>query len=166
MEDTGPLIPYASTSTGDHPSDRFLRRIVGWLAIVCGARTVLLNALYVALSNGWVAQPPSMAWGLGGWWRAAIMAGETVAMCALLLGGTMLLRRLAGAVALLRCAAVALATLSLLGQAGLLHFDPDYAGYWTEPATAAVEALVVLNGFWLPVVIVLLTLPPLARRMG
>lgn len=165
MEDAGPLIPYASISTRDYPSDRLLRRIVGWLAIVCGGKTVVLNALYLALSKGWVAQPPSMSWGLGGPGRAAIIAGETIAMCAMLLGGLMFLRRAAGAAALLRCAAAAMVALALLNQGVVLYTDPDYAGYWSEPATAAVEALVGLNALLLPVVILLLTLPPLARRM-
>jgi hypothetical protein len=40
-----------------------------------------------------------------------------------------------------------------------------YASYWSTPATAATNALRFLAGLWLPVLILLLTLPPLARRM-
>ena len=46
-----------------------------------------------------------------------------------------------------------------------LYAEPVYASYWSKPGTAAMEAMGVLGGLWLPVVLVLLTLPPLARRM-
>jgi hypothetical protein len=108
MPDPAPLIGYESNGLEDPTAYRLLRRIVGWAAIVAGAKTVVLNALYVALSRGWVAQPQNMSWGMGGRLRVAIITGETIAMSALLLSGVLLLRRSRGAVALLRCSALAL----------------------------------------------------------
>jgi hypothetical protein len=43
--------------------------------------------------------------------------------------------------------------------------NPTYRSYWSTPGAAAVEGLGFLNGLWLPALLVLLTLPPLARRM-
>lgn len=51
MPDAGPLIAYASTGLEDQPADRLLRRIVGWSAVLYGAKALVLSALFVALSR-------------------------------------------------------------------------------------------------------------------
>jgi len=46
-----------------------------------------------------------------------------------------------------------------------MRAEPLYRDYWSTPAAAAMEASQLTRGCWLLVLIVLLTLPPLARRM-
>jgi hypothetical protein len=44
--------------------------------------------------------------------------------------------------------------------------NPVYTSYWSTPASAAINALQFIEGMWLEVMLLLLTLPPLARRMA
>jgi hypothetical protein len=55
--------------------------------------------------------------------------------------------------------------LTVAGLAATLLHNPNYASYWSTPAAAAFQALQSLHGLYVPALLGLLTLPPLARRM-
>src|SRR5947208_581845 len=101
MTDSAPLIQYASEPL-EQPAERLLRHIVAWTAIVEGGTSVLATALRVALANKWLATPNTMAWGFDAQWEIALTAAEALTMCALLVGGVMLLTRTCVAIPILR----------------------------------------------------------------
>src|SRR5207248_3315554 len=136
-----------------------------WTAIVEGGTSVLATALRVALANKWLATPNTMAWGFDAQWEIALTAAEALTMCALLVGGVMLLTRTRVAIPILRLSVACSIVLMFVGTVMALHSSTTYASYWSKPATAAVEALQVVKGEWPELLIGLLTLPPLARRM-
>jgi carbon starvation protein CstA len=106
-----------------------------------------------------------MSWSIDARWTVVGMAAQALAMLALLTAGVLLLRRSRSSIILLRASVACSIALSTLSLAMSLYDNSIYASYWSTPATAAVNALQFLSGFWLPVLLVLLTLPPLARRM-
>jgi hypothetical protein len=164
MTDAAPLIEYGS-GAHEPPADRLLRRIVAWAAILYGGEALISAALHVALSGGWVASPSTMSWRLDGGWDLVVMGAHKVAMSALLIGGVLMLRRSRASVVVLRASVACAIVLAILGQALAMRGSPVYASYWSTPASAAMYAMQFLRSLWLPVLIVLLTLPPLARRM-
>ena len=164
MSDTAPWIEYASQGL-ELPADQLLRRIVGWTAIMYGGEAVIGTALHVALARGWVASPSSMSWSLDGGWNIIVMHAQTLAMTALVTGGVLMLRRSPASVVVMRASIASSIVLAVLGLAMTLRASPVYASYLSTPATATVYTVQYLRGLWLPVLIVLLTLPPLARRM-
>jgi hypothetical protein len=167
MTDEAPLIEYGLEGPGapDLPTDRFLRRIVGWAAIVYSAKSLITSALDVALAKKWLASPSSMAWELDGGWTAVVRGADTLATCVLLLGGVLLLRRSRAGVVLIRAGIACLAALSALSLAMQLYTNSTYASYWSTFGAAAMETSSWLSGFWPEAMLILLTLPPLARRM-
>lgn len=163
MSNAAPPINYALSDL-EQPADRLLRRIIAWVAIACGGVAICSSALHVALSKGWLASPTSMSWDLRGGWDLVLMAAQTLTRCALVVGGVLMLNRSRASVVLLRAAAGCSIGLGALGLAMIARASPVYASYWSTPAAAAVNAMQFLNGLWAPVLILLLTLPPLARR--
>jgi hypothetical protein len=164
MSDTVSPIEYAPQGL-ELPSDGLLRHIIAWAAIVYGGDAVIGAALHVALAKGWAASPPSMSWSLDGEWDAPLMAAQTLAMSALLIGGVLMLRRSRACFVVLRASIGCSICLTVLNLVLVLRDNPVYASYWSTPAAAAVNALQFWRGLWLPVLLVLLTLPPFARRM-
>jgi hypothetical protein len=163
MSDAVP-IAYASDDL-EQPADRLLRRIIGWSAIAYGGMALLGLALHVALARGWAATPSTMAWNIGGRWSVFQMVVGAMTDAALLLGGVLLLSRSRWSVLVLRASAGFAIALAAVGTGMAIRQSVVYASYWSTPATAATNALRFLAGLWLPVLILLLTLPPLARRM-
>jgi hypothetical protein len=98
---TAPLIEYTSEAL-EQPADRLLRRIVAWTAIVCGGEVVIGTALHIALAKKWVASPSNMSWEFDGRGDALLTAAQTLAMCGLLFGGLLLLRRARASIVLMR----------------------------------------------------------------
>ena len=160
MPEPAPLIAYAVT-----PPDQLLRRIAAWSAIVWAADSLLGTALHLALSRGWVASPPNMSWPRSSGWPLAVRTAEDLAASAMLIGGILLLWRSRPAVALLRAGAACSVVLIVLALVILLRTEPIYASYWSTPAAAVMEARPTLAALFEPVLIILLTLPPLARRI-
>ncbi|HEV2295416.1 MAG TPA: hypothetical protein VGR35_16315 [Tepidisphaeraceae bacterium] len=157
-------IEYASDAL-EQPADRLLRHIVGWSGIAYGGKALLGSALHVALAKGWVATPPNMSWSFDGRWDLLQMVVAAMTNTALLCGGVLLLNRSRSSVIVLRASAGFTIALAVVGLAMAMRQNATYASYWSTPATATSNALGFLGGLWLPVLIVLLTLPPLARRM-
>jgi hypothetical protein len=164
MSHAAPLIAYG-TEDLDTPTDRLLRRIVGWTAIVSSAKSLLTTALLVALAKKWLASPSSMVWDLDGGWNAVVRAADTAASCALLLGGLLLLRRSWAGILLIRAGVASLVALSAVSLTMLLYTNPTYASYWSTFGAAAIETSSWVSGLWPDAMLILLTLPPLARRM-
>jgi len=163
MSDTVP-IAYASDDL-EQPADRLLRRIIGWSGVAYGGMALLGSALHVALAKGWLATPRTMGWNLGGRWGLLQMVLGAVTNAALLCGGVLLLNRSRASVPVLRASAGFAIALAVVGTGMAIRESTTYASYWSTPATATFNALRFLGGLWLPVLILLLTLPPLARRM-
>ena len=93
------------------------------------------------------------------------MAATTLAMCALLVGGVLILLRARAGVGMLRLAAIGSIVLAFVSLGLVLHEEPIYASYWSKPATCAIYAMQYVEGQAVEILIVLLTLPPLVRRM-
>lgn len=163
--ETAPLIAY-EVERADPPADRLLRLVVGWAAIADGGKALLNGVLHVALSRGWAQSPSSMSWDLDGTWSAVMMAAQAITSGAQLISGVMMLRGLRSSVLLLRLSLAGSMALAIVSLALLLHRSPTYASYWSTPATAAVYTLNFVGGLWLPILLLCLTLRPLARRMG
>ena len=163
-DDPAPLIAYAPPGS-DQPADRLLRRIVAWAAIWWGGDSLLGTALHVALAKGWVASPPTMSWTRSGGFPMVVNACEDLAASAILVGGVLLLWRSRAALPLLRVGAASAVVLIVLAVGLLLRREPIYASYWSTPAAAVMEARPTVAAGSVPVAIILLTLPPLARRM-
>lgn len=158
------LIEYG-TNDLESPADRLLRRVVAWTAVAEGAQSLLTSAVHVALAKKWLASPSTMGWDLSGGWSAVIMAATAAAMGTLLAGGLLLLRRSPWSLPLLRGGAAASILLSVAGLARAVYTIPVYRSYWSTPGTFTMEAAQFARGLWVPALLLLLTLPPLARRM-
>ena len=166
MTDSPATIDYAS-GADEQPQDRLLRRVVAWTAIVYGGDAVISTGLHVALAKGWLASPTSMSWGLEGGWGMVLLAVGAFANCALVVGGVLLLlRRARVGVVVLRATVAGMVAITAISLAHLMHRNPTYASYWSTPAAAGLNALQFVSGLWVPALLGLLTLPPLARRMG
>lgn len=159
-----PLIAYALPGCAQ-PADRLLRRIVAWTAILWAADSLAGTALQVALSRGWVASPPNMSWSGAEGWSLVVRLANDLAACAMLVGGVLLLWRSRVGIVLLRGSAVGTMVLSILSLAVLLRTVPTFASYWSTPAAAAMEVQPTLTYVFVPALVALLTMPPLARRM-
>jgi hypothetical protein len=164
MSHGAPLIEYAPPGL-EAPADRLLRRIVAWSAIVYGAEALVVKTLHVALSRGWLASPSTMSWSLDGGWSRIMMAAQALTMLAMLIGGVLMLRRSRACLVILRAGVACSIVLAILSLAMAMRASPVYRSYWSTPAAAAVNAMDFMGNLWLPILIVLLTLPPLARRM-
>jgi hypothetical protein len=157
-------IGYASEDA-ELPADRLLRRIAGWWAIVYAAEAIVNAALQLALHKRWVAMPANSAWALGGRWGEIVMGVRTVMMCMLLIGGVLLLRRSGTGVLILRAALAGAIVLAILNFAVLEYPSMAISVSRSMPVLAASFALPVLQSVSAPVLLLLVTLPPLARRM-
>ena len=164
MSHAAPSIEYASTAH-DTPPDRLLRRIVAWTAIVYGGEALVARALHIALAKGWLSHPSSMSWDLAGGWILVSNSVSTLTMCALLVAGLLLLRRSALSIPILRAGVAASIVVHIVGLALVMRANPIFASYWSTPGTFAVYSLQELRNTLVPILLVLLTLPPLARRM-
>ena len=164
MQDTLPPLAYAPPGL-DQRADRLLRRIVAWLAIVYGGESIVRSALHYALAKGLLAHPPNMSYSLDDRWSVALMGLRFAIMFVMLLGGVLLLWRARVSLTLLRVSAAGTIILLVVGQALHLRTNPTYASYWSTPATFVLYTMQSLQSLWLPLLLGLLTLPPLARRM-
>jgi hypothetical protein len=166
MSDTAEPIEYASrASTTDLPADRLLRRAVGWTAVLYGGQAVLATALHIALARRWLRTPPNMSWDVPTGWTMIASRAQTLAMAGILVAGVLLLRRAPLAVHVLRGCVAGSIVLSIVNLGLALANNPIYASYWSTPGSFAIEALYNLGGLWLPLLLILITLPSLARRM-
>ena len=159
--DTASPIEYA-TDNLEQPADRLLRRIVAGSAIAYGGLAVAGTALNLALAAGLVAGPPDMVWDPGSGWHQGVAAAQTVAMAASVVGGVLMLGGGRSGVLVVRAAVTCSIVLLVLSRTADMLATPEL---WSTPAGAAAYATHYLRGFFVPVLIVLLTLPPLARRM-
>lgn len=149
----------------DPSADRLLRRIVAWMAIVEGGAAVVSNVIHVGLAMGWLPSPANMSWEISWGWSTAMMAAIALTSVATLVGGLLLLRRVRASIVLLRAAGIAAIALSVANTVIIMLTFPGYAGLWSTFGSAAYQTLAALRGFAPPTLLVLLTLPPLARRM-
>lgn len=157
-------IEYGTTDL-EPPADRLLRRVVGWTAVAYAAQSLLTTAAHVALAKKWLASPSTMGWDLGGGWSAVIMAAQAATMCAMLAGGLLLLKRSPWSLPLLRGSAVASVLLTGAGLVRAMYITPVIRSYWSTPGSIFVETAQFARGVWVLVLLLLLTLPPLARRL-
>jgi hypothetical protein len=164
MSNPTALIDYATDGL-DHPADRLFRRIVAWFAIVNDSAALISTALHVALANGWAASPSSMAWEFDSGWNVALTGAQTLFNSIMVLAGVLLLKRSRSSVALLRVTAGCSIVLSILGLAVAMLDSPIYASYWSTPAAGGVNAMQFARGVMPDILLIFLTLPPLARRM-
>ncbi|MDQ3440388.1 MAG: hypothetical protein M3478_08585 [Planctomycetota bacterium] len=164
MIEPAPTIAYASEAF-DTPADRLLRHVVAWTALILGGNAVVTTGLHVALAKGWAASPPSMSWSLESGWGAVVLGAHMLTNVGLVVGAVLLLRRSRMSLAFLRASVGCSLVLTALGLAMLIIENPTYRSYWSTPATAALYGIQFLGGVWDEALIVLLTLPPLARRM-
>jgi len=164
MQETALSIEYASEGL-ELPADRLLRRIVGWSAILYGAAAIIHAALYVALATKWAASPPFMAWSFRGASDIILLVLQTAIMSTLLFGGLLLLRRSQAGIVVVRTAVACAMALTILGEVTNIHATPTLASDWSTLAGAALMTLGVFDQLSVPALILLLTLPPLARRM-
>ena len=164
MTEPAPTIAYASEAY-DTPADRLLRHVVAWTALVDGGKALVTTGLHVALAKGWLASPPSMGWGLQGGWGAVMLIAPMLTNVGLLIGGMLLLRRSRTSLVFLRVSVGCSLVLTAVSLAVTMIENPVYRSYWSTPGTAAMNGIQFLGGLWVEILIVLLTLPPLARRM-
>lgn len=165
MSDPGPPIAYASRAA-ELPADRLLRRILAWSAIFYGAQGIISNALLVALAKKWMASPRNIGWGFGRDTRDVILiVADTLVMSALIIAGILILKRGRVGVIVLRAAVISAIVRAVLYHAISALTIAEVASCWSTPGAAAMQALGILYGLWIPVLLGLLTLPPLARRI-
>jgi hypothetical protein len=165
MTEPRPAIPYAPATFDDAPADRLLRRIVAGAAIADGAEALVRKAVVVGLAKGWLASPRTMSWDSSTGWVRVVTDADSLVMCAMVIGGILLLRRSRWSVVLLRAAVFVQIVLAAVSQILAMRAEPTYASYFSTPGAWVVETLGLLKGLWVPALIALLTLPPLARRM-
>jgi hypothetical protein len=162
MPDTGQPIAYAFDSL-ELPADRMLRHVVGWAAIVQAGQVIIRTALIVALATGSAATPEHMSWELGTASDQTLVAAYTLAMCALLMGGVLMLRRSRTSVFVIRLSIVC----AVLMDVAILSMnlrESNYAMRWSTPAAAAMNTIDALEPHLPLFMIGLLTLPPLMKR--
>lgn len=164
MPDTAPMMDYASDSV-EQPAEGLLRRIVAWSAILYGGESVGVTLLQVALATRWLDTPANMSWSIEGGWSRLLFTAQALAMAGFLAGGLLLLKRLPASILVLRISAGSLVVVTLGGIAATLVDYPPFASNWSTPGAAVMMALQVLHALWMPALFILLTLPPLARRM-
>ena len=157
-------IGYASAAS-DSPSDRLLRRIVACAAILDGGAAIVAEIVHVALAKGWLASPKYMSWAFEGIYGVVNLVISVLLSGTLLLGGVLLLRRNHASIAVLRCSMIASLAFGVFSFGFMLYQDRTWANYWSTFGAAAVQGIGMLRSFWLPTIIGLLTLPPLARRL-
>lgn len=157
-------IAYAADEVG-HPTDRLLRLIVGWSTIAYASKLLMGSALHVAMAMGWATYPDTMAWGIEPGMGAMLMVGGNVCMIALLAAGIQILRSGRMAVLLLRVALAGHFLIAVASLAHTLYGSEVYRSYWSTPATAASYTLSFVANYWLPILLLCLTMPPFARRM-
>ena len=92
-------------------------------------------------------------------------AAQTLAMAALLAGGVLVSRRSRTGAGVLRAGAVGSGVFSVATTAMAMYSLPSFWSSWSTPGAAAFQAIQVAEALWVPVLMVLLTLPPLGRRM-
>jgi hypothetical protein len=90
---------------------------------------------------------------------------QTLAAALLLASGVMLLGRSRIAIVLLRWGAAASIVLSFVGIAMALRDGTSYRSLWSTPGAGAYQGLELFQRLWPPLLMVMLTLPPLARRL-
>ena len=159
-------VEYSPPNTDQSPADRLLRQIVAGVALFLGAQSLITAGLQIALAHRWLASPSNMAWELGEGWQRIVSYLVLAVHCAYVLGAVMLLRRQRGGILLVRLAAVFSVVGSIVGFLMLLSSSPTYASYWTTPGAIAIQGVSIIGG-WLPnLVVIALTLPPLAKRIA
>jgi hypothetical protein len=165
MPEADPTIPYANRALDHKPADPVLRRAIGGAVIAYSGVGLVCTALHVALARKWAASPPYVSWDLGGTWPRTVMAAEVLATALVLAGGAIMLRGFRTGIPLLRWGAVASVVSSLVSTGMALGNEPSYRSLWTTPAAATFQALELFQGMWPLLLIVVLTLPPVSRRL-
>ncbi|HVT90407.1 MAG TPA: hypothetical protein VHD56_16255 [Tepidisphaeraceae bacterium] len=148
------------------PTDRILRCIVGWAAIVYGGTNVILNGLRVALANGWIASPASTSWYFGSTLQKEIILIYAAARTMLLVGGIRLLRRLPHSISLLRIGAAGSILMLVIDTAITVHANLSIVSLWSTLGETAFRLIAGLQSLYFPLLLLALTLPPLSRRMA
>ena len=126
---------------------------------------VIHTAVLVGLSQKWLASPRTMMWGFAGTWDVMLTAVQTLAMCVIVLGGVLLAGRSRASITLVRGGAALSILVAVMDQVLSVRSSSVGMSYWSTPATFTWQALKFLAGLWCPALLLLLTLPPLARRM-
>jgi hypothetical protein len=147
-------------------ADYLLRRIVGWAAVVYGAIGLLQQALHMALARGWLSRPPNMMWSESRGWGIVLLGATLLTDCAFLLAGALLLRRSALGIPVLRGAAAFTVVATVASVVHSIFEFGNYGSYWSQPASAGVEALGVMTGLWVPLLLAALTFRPAGRRLA
>jgi hypothetical protein len=164
MSQTARMIEYAPDGLV-LPADRLLRRIVALMAMLYGGSALAGAGLHIALARGWAASPRNMSWTLSGGFGGALFIARIIMMGAWVVAGLLLLRGARAGVILMRLSAAATVVMLAAAEWFTLATIPDTRSYWSTPAAAAENALQYLNNLYVPALLVLLTLPPLVRRM-
>jgi hypothetical protein len=149
----------------DPVADRLLRQIVAWMAIIEGGAAIVGNVVHVGLALNLLSSPPNMSWEIDRSWNTIMMAATALTSIATLIGGLMLLRRIRASIVLLRVAGISTIACGFASTVLIMITIPGYAAYWSTFGAATVQSLDAFRGLWTPAMLVLLTLPPLAKRM-
>ena len=158
------LVDYASEGL-QQPSDRLLRKIVAGLALAEGGIPLVCTALHIGLARHWLRSPNTMGWDFDGTWDIVCIAVSSIIESVMLVGGVLLMMNARGGIVIVRWSAIGAILMSIVATALTMQHIPTYASYWSTPATAAMNALQLIDGFLPRILLALLTLPPLARRM-
>ncbi len=128
---------------------------------------LLQSACHVFLAMGWAASPPSTSWSLSSGWLLVLWCVSNLAHFALLTGGVMLLGLLPVGILIIRISTstIVLLTLSSIAVYSTLVNPTGSYWSWSNPMAAVSFVLQHLDAVCMPVLLFLLTLPPLARRM-
>lgn len=147
-------------------SDRLLRRIVGWVAIVYGGLSLMRSVSHFALVVGWAARAQFPRWApLDTLEKWVFVAVDATIMAALLLGGVMLLRRMPTSIILLRVAAVCSIAFNFTYAAIFVMTYEGWMAFLSTPVAALFDKLPLIAPGWVPVILLVLTLPSLAKRI-
>ncbi len=159
------IIEYAPDGL-DAREVRLLRAIVAVTAIVYGGNALLAQGIHLALTRGWVASLSSTRWIIEGGATTVVWAADGLNMLLMLIGGVLLWRRMRSSILILRISIACTVVLLVAGIVVEMIANPTYASFWSTPASAAYNALQYpLSYMLVPILLALLTLPPLARRM-
>lgn len=143
----------------------FLRRAIAAFCVAYGGLGLISTALHLGLQYGVLRSPSTMSWDGGGLAGQVLTAASALATSLLVFSGVFIARGRRVGVLLLRLVVAIRLVLVALGLAHTFRTLPTYATYWLTPEAAAVNVLQVIHGLWVPAIVTVLTLPPLARRI-
>lgn len=164
MRDTPVLVDYATDGL-EAASDRLLRRVVGWLAIVYGGLMLGNSVMTMTLAMKWAASPSSISWRLGDSWSVISTILHAAALAMLTFGGALLVLRVHASIIWLRLATVSSLVLLFANIARSIHTNTIPISFWSTPVAYITYSYHYITALWVPGMVLALTLPPLARRM-